>query len=341
MLDFRRGPRPRNYLSRREQWRLLLLVAALGLVGILLFEARKPEHYRWLLADGPSEAGSPSRDASPTAVSPIDSPRAASPEDQIPGRFVSPSAAPEPGESSRYFRGVKPDLLESIRDDKPLGPSEWGSWLHLFDVLQKTDEATLAKASSGPATWVQLVEQSDDYRGELVTTRGIVRRAHLASTPENEYGLSAYYQTWLWPEDQPNEPITVWCLELPEGFPLGMEIAEEAEVTAFFFKRWPYKGGDGELRAAPLLFARTIHWRATPPPAQPAPQGPFPLLLMFAGAAVFAVLATMYIYYRTRATGSVPGESFLRKDRFEAPTSRSNVGASMRQLAESDREPDR
>lgn len=341
MLDFQRGPRPRNYLSRREQWRLLWLVLLLGLVVILALEARKPERYRWLLGEGPREGGSPATSGSSHAGSPIDSRLPPRDSDEIPGTYVSPkAAAPKQRTSSRFFPGVKPGLLESIRDNKPLTPSEWDAWLSLFDVLEKTDEATLAQASSGPVSMVQLFEQSGEYRGELVTTRGTVRRANAARLPRNEYGLTAYYQTWLSPEDQPDEPMTVWCLELPKGFPLGMEIAEEAQVTGFYFKLWTYKAADGNVRRAPLLLAKTIDWRKEPPVAHSPPQGPFPLLLMFAGAALFAVLATIYVYYRTRAPGPPPAESLLRKDRFPEAKEPPDVGAAMQQLAESDRKPD-
>ncbi len=342
VLDFQRGPRPRNYLSRREQWRLLLLVLLLGLVVILAFEARNPDHYRWLPAESATEAVSSAPSESSDATGPVDTrvpPR--DPDDEIPGTFISPAPVPrEPHTSSRYFPGVKPGLLESVRDNKPLGPSEWEAWLHLFDVLQNSDEATLAEASTGPASLVQLFEQSSEYRGELVSTRGIVRRAHAAKTPRNEYGLTAYYQTWLWPEDQPDEPMTVWSLELPEGFPLGMEIAEEAEVTGFYFKLWAYKSGDGNVRRAPMLLSKTIHWRQKPKVGHSPPQGTSPLLLIFAAAALFAVLASLYVYYRTRATGPSPAESLLRKDRFEDRGSAPAVGAAMQQLAESDRTPD-
>ena len=50
MLDFQRGPKPRNFLSRREQRRLLFLVLTLGLVLFLVFEARKPKYYQWIVA---------------------------------------------------------------------------------------------------------------------------------------------------------------------------------------------------------------------------------------------------------------------------------------------------
>jgi hypothetical protein len=342
VLDFQRGPRPRNYLARREQWRLLLLVLCLGLVVIVALETRKPKHYRWLLAEGPTGAGSSAGGESSGAAGPIDTrlpPR--DPEGELPGTFISPAPAPpERHTSSRYFPGVNPGLLESIRDNKPLTPSEWAAWLHLFDVLQKSDEAALAKAATGPASLVQLFEQSNEFRGELVTTRGIVRRAHAAKTPRNGHGLTAYYQTWLWPEDQPDEPMTVWCLQLPEGFPLGMEIAEEAEVTGFYFKLWVYKSGDGNVRRAPILLAKTIHWRRKPQVAPAPPQGPFPLLLMFAGAALFAVSAATYVYYRTRATGPSPAELLTKNDQSKDAKSSRDVGAAMQQRAESDQTQD-
>ena len=47
MSQFQRSKPPRNYLSRREQWRLLGLVLALGLVVILMGEARDPDNYPW------------------------------------------------------------------------------------------------------------------------------------------------------------------------------------------------------------------------------------------------------------------------------------------------------
>jgi hypothetical protein len=341
-LDFQRGPRPRNYLARREQRRLLLLVLLLGLVVILALEARKPKHYRWLLAEGASRAGGPAGTESAGTAGPVDTrvpPRES--RDEIPGTFLSPGPArADEDPSSRYFPGVRPGLLGSVRDNKPLRPAEWEAWLHLFDVLQQSDEATLAAASTGPTTLVQLLEQSDEFRGELVTTRGIVRRAHPAMPPENEYGLTGYYQTWLWPGDQPDEPMAVWCLELPDGFPTGLEIAEDAEVTGFYLKLWAYKSADGNVRRAPLLLAKTIHWRPAPQVAPAPPEGPFPLLLMFAGAALFAVLATMTIYYRTRVTSPAPAESRFKQDRLEEARTAPQVGAVMQQRAESDATPE-
>jgi hypothetical protein len=299
VLDFHRGSQPRNFLSRREQWRLLLLVLTLGLVAVLTLEARDPEHYRWLLAEGPGDEDPSAGDR------PVDTLVRAEPVvEDIPGTFrlAGPVAAEAEG-SSRYFPGVRPSHLKSIGDNKPLGFSEWDAWLHLFDVLENSSEAALQRASTGRAGFVQLFEQSSEYRGELVTVEGIIRRAHPAKTPKNDYGLEDYYQTWLWPDDHPNDPIVVWCLHLPDGFPVGMEMAEEAEATGFFFKRWAYKAADGNMRRAPMVLARTVHWRKRSEATSRVPEGPLPLVLMIAGAAAFGVLAAVYVYNRPRRRG--------------------------------------
>ena len=341
MLDFQQGPKPRNYLSRREQWRLLVLVLMLGLVVIVALEARKPEHYQWLLGDVETQVG-PSADGQRSAANrPVDTRVLADDQPpEIPGTFISPAPVkPEATATSRFFPGVQPELLSSIRDNRPLGPSEWDAWLHLFDVLDNNEEASLRSASTGRVSLVQLFEQSKEYRGELVTSSGILRRAHSAKTPRNDYGLTDYYQIWLWPDDHPNDPITVWCLDLPEGFPTGMEIAEEAEVTGFYFKLWAYKAADGKVLRAPMLLAKTIHWRNKVEAADSSSQGPLPLALIIAGAAVFAVLATMYVYYRSRGPEPSQAESLLRRGTLRDVKTSADVSASLQQLADSEDTP--
>lgn len=329
VLDFQRGPKSRNYLSRREQWRLLMFVMMLGLVLLLMFEARKTKHYAWLfagsepLADGSAD----DRRVDTRLLSPA--------EDEIPGAFLSPGpkVPSEPG-PSRYFPEIDPSYLETIRDNRPLGISEWDAWLHFFDVLQRSDEAALESAATRDVGYVQLLEQSDEYRGELVTTKGVIRRAHPAKTPRNEYGLTDYYQLWLKPADHPEDPIAVWCLHLPNGFPLGMEIAEDVEVTGFFFKLWAYKSADGTVRRAPMLFARTVHWHRRPRVAEAPTADRTSLTLMILGAAAFAVLGTAYIYYRTRRAAPIRAERLPDEETLRDADTSPDVAATLQQLAE-------
>jgi len=93
--------------------------------------------------------------------------------------------------------------------------------------------------------------------------------------------------------------MVVYCLRLPDGFPTGMSLSEEAEITGFFFKRWAYKAQD-TMRSAPVLLARTVRWYERPEVAEEPPSSFLSLLLMIAGSAAVALAAAIYIAYRTR-----------------------------------------
>ncbi|MHC4404184.1 MAG: hypothetical protein ACYTG0_31405, partial [Planctomycetota bacterium] len=181
MLDFQRGQRPRNFLARREQWRLLILVMMLGLVVILMSKARDPDNYRWLAWFVESAEGGA---GAPAAVEGTGGARPHDPRDRpglsdnaVSGTAISQAPAGAAGMAgSRYFPGVDESVLEAIRDDRPVGPSEWPAWLHFLQLLTGSHEATLRRASAGSVSYVQLFEQSAEYRGELVTTGGTIRR---------------------------------------------------------------------------------------------------------------------------------------------------------------------
>lgn len=343
MLDFQRGPKPRNFLSRREQRRLLFLVLTLGLVLFLVFEARKPKYYQWIVApdrggEDPPAVGKASSDDRQIDTRVPPDPRT----EEFPGTFFSPEP-PDPDQATppRYFPGVKPSYLKSVRDNRLLGPSEWAAWMHLFHVLEQTDEPTLERASSGRVSFVQLFEQSSAYRGELVTTAGTIRRAHPAKTPKNEHGLTDYYQAWLQPVDHPADPIAVWCLRLPKDLPTGMEIAEDVEVTGFYFKLLAYKAADGKIRRAPMLLARNVRWKKKPAVVEVPRPGPIRLLWMIAGSAAFAVLATAYVYYRTRAPAPARREFPARRRTVPGGDASSDVVDALQRFAdtETDRGP--
>lgn len=302
MVNFQQTPKPRNYLARREQWRILLLVMSLGLVALLMNEARDPDNFAWIAAlDADSRSDAARQQPEETSVdNRLTRPRT---ENRIPDAFVSPADSkpdsnPDDETSDRYFPGVKPELLGAIRDDTTFRYQESAAWFNLLSVLEKTDDATLRKASTGRVSFAQLFKQSNDYRGELVTLAGTIRRAHSLPAPKNEYGIERYHQMWLQPSDNRKSPIVIYCLELPEAFPTGMEISEEVELTGFFFKRWAYKAQDA-LRTAPIVLSRTVDWHEEKSHAGSAPMDALSLSLIFGVAALFAIVAVIYIFTRT------------------------------------------
>ena len=196
---------------------------------------------------------------------------------------------------------IEPGDFAAVRDDAPSTRGEQACSLRLFHILDQTDPQALSRASVGRVTYAQLFRQPDQYRGRLVTVSGVVRRAHRVELPKNEYGIRAYYQTWLWPTDNPSAPMVVYCLRLPEGFPTGMELAEQAEVTGFFFKRWAYQAQDA-LRTAPTLLARTLQWHKRPDMGSDTSTEPWAISLVVCLAVLFSLLAMCYVYLRTRPT---------------------------------------
>jgi hypothetical protein len=285
-------------LSRREQWRLLLLVLSLGLVVVLMMEASNPDNYAWLWSR--AEGGGDSAER-PPEVAPIDTRARPKPAD------TSSAAGEEGGPRGQYYAGVEPQLLESVRDDTTFRYDERHAWFNLLGVLQDASEQELEQASLGRATYFQLFEQTDEYRGSLVTIRGKVRRAHLLKTPKNDVGIKEYYQLWVQPDDAEGYPIVVYCLELPEGFPLGMHIREGAQITGFYFKRWAYKAPNA-LRTAPTLAAKTVRWIKIPTRKR-REWGPASIMIVVLAAGVFALIACSWIYLRTRGEPSRPAEA--------------------------------
>ena len=161
--------------------------------------------------------------------------------------------------SAEYFRAVQPQLLESIRDNTYFRSVETEAWFHLLAILQKSLPEELAAASLGEVGYVQMVQQPHVYRGRLVTVCGTVRRAEVVEVAENNIGLQTYYLLTVRPAGRQIWPIRIYCLELPDGFPLGKDVSASVVAHGFFFKNWSYQweGGPG---LAPILLARTVDW---------------------------------------------------------------------------------
>jgi len=279
---------------------MLLLVMSLGVVVILMIEAGNPDNWRWFEAIDRDGQAEPDLDAG-RRIDPR--PKPTPPAEEIPAAFVSPPpthAKPAEDRAGRYFRGVKPSYLKSVRDNTFFRADEQDAWFHLLEILATNDQQTLREASTGRVTYAQLFRQSDQYRGELVTIRDTMRRANYLTAPKNDYGIKSYYQTWVWPNDNPDQVIVVYCLHLPEGFPTGLSLSEQVEISGFYFKRWLYKA-QGEIWLAPVLAARTVRWRERPPrAASPPAGGTASVVLVIIAAAAFGVLFTLYIHLRTR-----------------------------------------
>ena len=113
-MIFHPNPRrpPRNYLARREQWRLLALVMSLGLVVILMAQLRQPEARVLLgrvfgLEDTPPAADSREPDVQ---------------ADEIAALLKDATAAPLPPGT---FRSPLPERLPTAHSRQALSTCPW------------------------------------------------------------------------------------------------------------------------------------------------------------------------------------------------------------------------
>jgi len=276
-----------------------MLVLSLGLVLIMIGEARKPKYWRWLLTEpqasqpnalpGRDDAATPDRTPSPDAQK--------TEADHSTGLPKTSAAAEAPG--GKYFPGVRPELLAAIRDKTRFRVEEQDAWFHLFAVLESADPTALGRGSIGRVARIQLSEQSEAYRGELVSVRGVIRRAHWLAAPKNDYGIDGYYQAWVQPDENPKWPIVVYCLDWPKGFTTGMDLWRPVDVTGFSFKRWSYESNEG-LQLAPVILARGVDPRLVGAASDVRlPLGGWTPVVVVVVAVLVAATIVSYVYRRT------------------------------------------
>jgi len=282
----------RNFLARREQRRLLFLIVGLGAVLLVGWELRRGSSF----LPGIEALFGPR----PVREGPIDTRLQAVSDDGSPpdAVFMPRDVRPPEDTTGDYFPGVRPGYLDKVRDDAFFRPQETEAFYHLLAILQETDTEKLADASTGRASFAQLFQQSADYRGQLVSLKGVAHRANPLDAPKNDYGIEEYWRIWLSPDDNPSSPIILYCLDLPDGFPTGMEISQPIETTGFYFKRLAYEASD-TLRTAPTVLVKTLDW-TPPPPEEPGVTLPVWAIAMIAMG--LSAVVVLMVYLKTRRT---------------------------------------
>jgi hypothetical protein len=264
------------------------MVLLLGAVVWLMYHAAKPSSWYWFVAL--------SRPAAPVQYDDVDTRLSlASRGDELPGTVIVQADKPAPQAGQRPFlKGVRPETLAAVKDDTVFRGAEHEAFFHLLELLDINDEATLKRSSSGQIAFVQMFEQPDQYRGQIVTLEGTVHRATRLPATKNEHGIEHYYQLWLQPYDAPGNPLVIYVLDLPERFPIGEQVLEDIRCEAFFFKRWAYRAQDA-IRSTPLLLAKNVRW--TPPAAAPAPLAWTTIVSVLTGG---LVLGGMVLWFALR-----------------------------------------
>ncbi|TWT31278.1 hypothetical protein KOR34_46540 [Posidoniimonas corsicana] len=274
-FDSSQQPRPRNYLARREQVRLLTMVTALALVGLMAWQVRS-ERSRAILAH--LFGGPPPHAALPAATQAKE--RAA--ESDIP-----------PEESRQWLNVVQ---LDSILDNAVFRDAETDAWFAVLGQL-KAHEAPLADGPATTVTYTQLAKQPQAYRGRTVRVRGTIQRVEPQTPAENELGIDRLYRVIFRPEGDEVWPIAAYTLTPPDGIELGADVRRPGSVVGVFFKNLSYQSQAG-AGTMPIVLAQTVQPAPKPVAVEsrpPAPIGQRDLMSMAAIAAGIAALIVMVV----------------------------------------------
>lgn len=225
----------RNYFSRREQLRLLMLILPLGLVIILISQL-----HDWQTIDRVN------------SIPPLEKQHTLDPQPLLTEVHPSHKIVTRPV----LFPGLRSELLPTIQDNSYFRNTEKEAWFHFLDILRQTSQDVLASRST-VVEYAQLIDQPDAYRGTAVTVVGIARQIEKQTPAANHLGLQAYFRVIIEPHHGVRWPIIVYCLELPATLSEGHQLSVDVKATGLFFKKLSYRWQNG-LGTAPVILAKDI-----------------------------------------------------------------------------------
>ena len=202
--------------------------------------------------------------------------------------------------------------MDGVKDGTPIPwPKETNAWFRMVEDLHKSDVEALNSSDMSYVGFRQLYQQPDEYRGRLIRVRGAAHRVYHLSAPKNIAGIDGYYKFIIALAGHPDNPVMVYSLELPEGFPevkdlnVDKEVTDlvdvDVEFTGYFFKLAAYRAGDG-IRVAPLIIAKSPVWEQRLPPGDPEPPNMWLLLAAVAGTALVGIAVAAFIMSRHGTT---------------------------------------
>lgn len=159
------------------------------------------------------------------------------------------------------FQAVTDKTTKMQREEMP------AYWRLMTWVTQQPFES-LKNRSRRDLTLNDLMLQPENYRGQLIRLDLHVSRVLEIDAPRNALGLEKLYEVWGWSSDSHAWLYVGVCPELPDGFPVGTELVEQATLYGYFFKLQGYLEAGAAPRseplAAPLVIGR-LHWQPRAP----------------------------------------------------------------------------
>ena len=294
-MRFRSKGQPSGFLRPRDQRRLTLAIAGVGLLVILISILWRPDARK---AGLPRDSGRESTGARREITESLLGTDSLQPDEilVVPAATTS-DAAPldlksllDPAEAARldsesrrpalqgepFDTAVPEHLLRPVRDDI-LGVhsqevESYFATLRLAGARKNTDQE-----AREAARYAVFMDSPEFCRGRAFLVTGTLRRLTRLQDETNSFGLKTLYDAWISLPDSGTQLVHVVAVSADAGLPLTEHTASEpprVQFEAFYFKREGYlragNDADGDIGLTPLLLAGRIR-KFLPPDASDSP----------------------------------------------------------------------
>ena len=243
--------------------RLISMIVMLGIVLLVMWQARDPKNWRWLeILANEAPAASGTEQVAVAKESATTQPP------------TKPEAAAEPFEIDPLEVATAEEEYLAISDGTTaLRREEMSAYWRMFGWVQQQSLAQLQRGARSKVVFNDFVQSPDQQRGKLFALELNVRRVLAYDAPENPAGIKTVYEVWGWTNESRAWPYVIVTAQLPPGMPVGATVQEEASFAGYFFKVQGYHAGGAGPKdkplIAPLMIGRLSH-RGAPAPAAPA-----------------------------------------------------------------------
>ena len=276
--------------DRRLHLRMLGFV---GLIGLIMFAWQA-----WRIGSG--RGGSTRPQFAPSAAENDETLKSPRPPELKEDEFRV--LAPEENESADEFAqqladepGVRipAEWLTGVRDNLiGIRQREAGAYYRVLAKVRIVPQAELRAEADPNASYANLMDSPDRFRGRPVALVGEVRNLFAYEAPPNDFGVTQLYDAWILTSDSGNQPFRVVCQAIPAELKPGTNLRQAVRVTGYFFKKEAYETRAGEVNFAPTLLANRLT-AYLPSQTAPAVEGAVPWLIGVIAVVGLAMLATV------------------------------------------------
>lgn len=256
-----RGSGKAQFLNRRDQFRMIALIAALGAVLLAMRAAANPETWRrLLLLDGPSAPETAEDFAAQRAENSSRTPGGLPPDEFRTDEAASAARVPHGPKPSSGPLAIDPEALAAVRDDTlGIHRDERKAYFELLARLRDAEPADIRRAARDGVSYAAISRSPGDFRGQAIAIEGRMKRLLAFDPGENEHGFERLYEAWVFTDDSGLDPYRVVSAEIPAGMPQGdLDPLVPVRVAGCFFKMERYAAQHGKTHPAPLLLAQRI-----------------------------------------------------------------------------------